>query len=153
MKIILSSVLVASTLIMSGCMGALPSLEKNTTGSTIKEFKNGYVVSTKKILMNERGLTALKGAGVGGLAGAGVGSMQGKASTGALVGAGIGALGGVIMGNEVVAYETMIEDSVDNKLFYKTFLKEQLSNKSKVEYILDGDAISNVNVIERYTSK
>jgi len=106
-----------------------------------KEFKKGVVTSTTKVLINDRKMAALTGAGIGVISGSVV---KNKDNTieGAIVGGLVGGLIGVVVGKEVEAYKT----TIDNKFI--AYLKKQLPNSTKVEYIKVGSEINNVNVLE-----
>lgn len=149
MKKMIIGVATATILTMSfnGCIGSINSLDRGTTGATVQEFKIGQVVNTKKILMNDRGLTALGGAVVGAGAGALVANKEG-----AMVGGLVGALGGAIIGKEVIAYETFIEDT-ESKKVYTSFLEVALTKGTKVDYIFDGENVKRVNVLELADAK
>lgn len=130
---------------LSGCTGNSLNLNSQFGGETevIKVFKKGYIVKVQKVLVNDRKLATLTGAGIGGATGL---LAKGSKAKGAVIGAVAGAVIGAIVGTEVEAWQTIIEDESGNK--HTTYLKHNLQNGAKVEFVLrKKDQISNVNVI------
>ena len=151
-KIVLSGI-VASVLVVgfSGCTGN-NSLNMNNTFSkdakteVVKTFQTGKVTNTSKVLINDRKIATLAGAGIGGVAGvatrSGTQNSLNRAGASALIGAGIGFL----MGKEVVAFQTTI---LSKDKAHITYLKNELPYNTKVEFVTRGSEISNVNVIKK----
>ena len=136
----------------TGCMaGNSKGLEVGTTGENKvqKTFKKGYVVSTKKVLIN-KSKTALinntisgtaTGAALGGL----IGDKSEKVLQGALIGGVLGVGVALLSDNEVEAFATKINS---NGKVYTAFLQQQIINNKRVEFVEREDKITNVNILE-----
>ena len=146
MKKIIGAVLVGAALFMGGC--AKDGLAVNTMGENRVDryFQEGAITDQKKVIIDDRELAILSGAGVGAAGGAIVGSTRDNANAGggALIGAALGGIVGAVVGNEVIAYETTIQ-SKDKKVI--GFLKEKLPLGTIVEYTLKDGKLKNVNVV------
>ena len=146
MKKTLISIATASVLLVgfTGCANNslnVSSMTSSASQEDIKEFKTGVVSSAKKVLINDRKMAALTGAGIGGAGGA---IAQGNVK-GGLIGAGIGALAGALIGNEVEAWKTIIKSEGNENIAY---LKDQLPDGTSVEFITREEGeISNVNIV------
>jgi len=139
--------------LFSGC--AKDGMAINTMGGNTVDryFLNGHVVKQQKVIIDDREMAALTGAGVGAVGGAGVGAMAkgGKgATTGGLLGAVAGGIAGAVIGKEVEAYETTIES--DGKI-YKGYLKEEVATNSVVEFTVVDGKLKNVNVVRASAAK
>lgn len=156
MKKIVLSIATATLLTFnfSGC--ANNGLAVGTVGKqeVVKEFKRGYIISTKKVLVSKSMTAVLTGASVGATAGAVGGGIKEKAVAGAMVGGVIGAVAGGAIGfvsglikdnNEVEAYQTVIRS---NKKNYTAYLEKDLPKNTKLEFVIrENEKITNVNLI------
>lgn len=153
MKKILTISLLSTTLLLTGCansgLGVNPS-----SGATVKQvFEIGTVQFSQKVLIDEGSMdSTLTGAGLGAAGGALIGSRKGSknAAVGGLIGAGVGALAGFAGGkmtnsNEVEAYEVTIKS--DNGRMYKTYVKNDLTPGTRIEYLVREDgSITNIDI-------
>lgn len=143
-KIISSATL---AIMLAGC-GADNGLAVNTIGTqkVVQNFRNGYVISTKKVLVSKSMTSTLLGATTGAIGG----TIADKSVKGAVVGTAIGGLVGYVGGllvnnNEVEAYETKIKS---NNMIYTTYLVEKLNNNEKLEFVVrDSGKITNIKVL------
>lgn len=151
MKRILISSLLVGSILFSGC--ANMGIGTSTVGasSVVQEFKTGYVVSQKKVLVSQTMTSALTGAGIGALGGTILGSRSsGKnAVKGGLIGAGVGAGVGILAGmvgnnNEVESYETILTSEGRD---YTVYLDYSLRPNTKLEFVLREDKITNINLV------
>lgn len=139
----------------SGC--ANNGLAVGTVGKqevVVKEFKRGYIISTKKVLVSKSMTAVLTGASVGATAGAVGGGIKEKAVAGAMVGGVVGAVAGGAIGfvsglikdnNEVEAYQTVIRSDKKN---YTAYLEKDLPKNTKLEFVIrENEKITNVNLI------
>lgn len=146
-KVILSTVLAGFLgLTFTGCIGASNGMAVNTMGENRVDryFKEGAIIDQKKVIIDDRELATLSGAGIGAAGGGLAGSMSGKAGGGALIGAALGGLMGAVVGKEVEAYETTIQ-SKDEKVV--GFLMERVPLGTVVEYTLKDGKLKNVEVV------
>ena len=131
-------------LVFTGCANNSLNLNSSLSGDTevVKVFKEGVVVNVQKVLVNDRRLSALTGAGIGAIGGA---VTKGKKAKRIVAGAAIGGIIGAMIGKEVEAYQTNINAGTEN---YVVFLKARLPIDSVVEFVVrENEKISNVNVI------
>lgn len=128
------------TVFISGC--AKDGLAINTlSGNTVaREFKQGVVTSQKKVIINDREMAILSGAGLGALGG----QVARGDTKGTLIGAGLGVLAGAVLGKEVEAYETTIESG---NIIYEGYLQHKLDNGTKVEFTVVEGKLKNVKVL------
>lgn len=145
MKKIVYLSLVGLSVFVGGC--AKDGLAVNTIGENRVDryFQEGAIVEQKKVIINDRELAVLSGAGIGAGAGAiGGGMANNKAVDGALIGAVVGGVIGAVVGKEVEAYETTIQTK-DQKVV--GFLAEKLPLGTVVEYTIKDGKLKNVNVV------
>jgi uncharacterized membrane protein len=148
MKKIVLSIATATLLTFnfSGCVNS--GLAVGTTGQTevSKEFKKGYVTSTKKVLVKKSATAVLTGATVGAVAGGISDKSVPGAAVGAVVGAAVGYVGGLIANNnEVEAFATTIKSG--NKS-YTAYLEKQLIDNTNLEFVVrENKKVTNVNIL------
>jgi len=92
-KYIMTCVVVASTLLFSGC--AMDGYTQNDVGS-VKTINRGSVVSTRNLTVGDSGAGSLLGGAAGGIAGSQIGRGDGKVA--ATIG---GAIAGALLGGEL----------------------------------------------------
>ena len=142
-KVLVSIATVA--MFFSGCANDGLALN-SSVGKTeaYKYFETGRVLSTKKVIVNDKEIAVLTGASIGAVSGAVVNK---KSGTGAIVGSLVGGLAGAIIGKEVVAYQTKIKAKSDGRVIV-AYLKAKLPVGTVVEFVDRGDKITNVDVIK-----
>jgi len=136
-KLLLSLTLI---FLFAGC--AKDGLAVNTIGENhvSRVFKEGIVLEQKKVIIDDKETAILTGAAAGILGGQ---MIKGNTQS-TLIGLAIGTITGVIMGNEIEAYETKIKSS--NKS-YTAYIKQKLRNGTKVEFTLKDGKLKNLNIL------
>ncbi len=139
--------LAATAVMFSGC--AQNGLQSSSMGGTQVNsyFEQGVVVNVNKVMLNQSNKNTTTGV----LGGAAVGALLGnavKGSTkgtliGAVGGAALGGVAGATMGSEEESYETTINS---NGRMFVVYLEKRLREGARVEFLLRGNEISNVNV-------
>lgn len=137
----LIGVATATLLLFNGC--ASNGLAVNTVGNNKVDryFKEGIIIEQKKVVIDDREMAVLSGAGIGAVGG----TVAGQDVKGAAIGAVVGGLIGSVVGKEVIAYETII-DSEGKK--YKCYLEQKVPYGSKVEFTVVDGKLKNVEIIE-----
>lgn len=137
-------------LLLNGCGASSQNLQSQSIGGTrvTNYFHTGYVDNVNKVLISRTNKNVLGAA----LGGAILGAIIGRDVKGALIGGGVGAVAGGVGGemtgnNEDVSYETTI---ISNGYRYMTHLDYELRVGTPVEFTLEDNQISNINVKKRY---
>lgn len=123
-----------------GC--ASDGMAVNTTsGNRVdRYFQQGTIQLQRKVVIDDRELAVLTGAGIGAVGGA-VASGDVK---GGLIGGAIGGVLGAVVGNEVVAYKTTVKS---NDKDYTCYLKQKLPLGTIVEFTVVDNKLKNVDVV------
>lgn len=126
--------------LFAGC--AKDGMAINTIGknNVSRVFKEGIVLEQKKVIIDDKETAILTGAAAGVLGGQ---MIKGNTQS-TLIGLAIGTITGVIMGNEIEAYETKIKSSDKS---YTAYLKQKLKNGTKIEFTLKDGKIKNLNIL------
>lgn len=132
--------MVTLLLLLSGC--AKNGMALNTLGGNdvSRVFQNGTVISQKKVIIDDTETAILTGAAAGAVGGQ---VIQGNTQS-TLIGIAIGTIAGAIIGNEIEAYETLIQSEGKE---YTAYLKKSLRSGTKVEFTLKENKLKNVTVL------
>ena len=146
-KIILSTIATTTLLIFSGCGASGLAVNTLDNNKVDRYFHQGYIVSQKKVMIDESLTATLQGVAGGAIIGGAVDYSQNKRVTGgALLGAAIGGVAGLFNAKEIVAYETIIKS---NDKEYLGYLKQKLSPHTKVEFTIKDNKLKNVEVLTK----
>ena len=141
MKAVLISIGIAFGILFSGCASDGMAINSIGGNKVDRYFKEGVIISQKKVIIDATLTATLTGAGTGAL----IGAMSGRNKKGVMVSSVIGGLVGAIVGKEVEAYETIILDENGNR--YKGYLKNKIPNGSEVEFTIKDGKLKNVHLL------
>ncbi len=148
MKKILLSCVAVSAMLLSGCAQHSGMQTSTMGGAQVNSyFEQGVVVDCKKVMLDQ----STKNTTTGVVGGAAVGALLGNAAKGntkgtligAVGGAALGGIAGATMGSEEESYETTINSQ--GRMFV-VYLDHRLREGTRVEFLLRGNEVSNVNV-------
>lgn len=147
-KNFLLSLVAVSAIMFSGCAQNSGLQSSSMGGAQVNSyFEEGFVVESKKVMLDQ----STKNTTTGVVGGAVVGGLLGNAMKGnskgtligAVGGAALGGIAGSTMGSEEESYETTINS---HGRIFVTYLEKRLREGTRVEFLLRGNEISNVNV-------
>lgn len=139
-KVKLLSSIVFLAMLLSGCAKDGMALNTMSGNRVERTFVDGTIVKQQKVIIDNRELAVLTGAGIGAVGGA-----VAKGGKGALIGGVIGGVAGAVVGNEVEAYQTTIKG--DDGANYQGYLEQRLGEGTRVEFTIVDGKLKNVGVI------
>lgn len=145
-KSFIACITVAVSLIMSGCASNGMGVNTLSGNRVERTFIEGSIIKQQKVVIDNRELAILTGAGIGAVGGA-----VAKGGKGALIGGVIGGVAGAVVGNEVEAFQTSIKG--DDEIIYQGYLEHRLNEGTRVEFTVVDGKLKNVGVINNQNTQ